>query len=129
VLNKVHIIGNLGQDPELNETTSGNKVTNLSVATNRVWFNKDKEKQEEVEWHRVTVFGKQAEACKEYLAKGRQVYVEGRIRTRKWEDKEGKERWTTEIIAENVKFLGGKGGGGGGRSDGPPPVDDDDLPF
>ncbi|MHC4647805.1 MAG: single-stranded DNA-binding protein [Planctomycetota bacterium] len=129
MLNKVHIIGNLGQDPELNETTSGNKVTNLSVATNRVWFNKDKEKQEEVEWHRVTVFGKQAEACKEYLAKGRQVYVEGRIRTRKWEDKEGKERWTTEIIAENVKFLGGKGGGGGGRSDGPPPVDDDDLPF
>jgi single-strand DNA-binding protein len=114
----------------MNETKAGHAVCNLSVATNRVWYNKDKEKQEETEWHRVVVFGKQAESCKEYLAKGRMVCVKGRIRTRKWEDKDGQDRWTTEVVAERVVFLGGgKGGSGGSRPDAPPPASDDDLPF
>ena len=131
MLNEVTLIGHLGQDPDVNETKTGHTVCNLSIATNRVWYDKDKNKQEETEWHRVVVFGKQAESCKEFLAKGRLVCVKGRIRTRKWEDKDGQERWSTEVVSDRVVFLGGgKGGSSGGkRSDGPPPMSDDELPF
>ena len=107
MINKVILVGNLGTDPELRATTNGTPVAELRVATSRFWFNKNNEKQEETQWHRVVVWGKQAQSCKEYLDKGRQVYVEGRLQTRKWEDKEGNTRFTTEIVAENVRFLGG----------------------
>ena len=121
-VNKVILIGNLGRDPELRNTQSGNPVCNLSVATTRVWKNKQtQKKQEETEWHRVTVFGAQAENCAQYLAKGRQVYVEGRLRTRAYDDKEGIKRYSTEVVADTVQFLGGKGehqGGGQGQRQG-----------
>ena len=127
------VVGNLGQDPELRSTDGGTSVCNFSVATNRVWYNKDKEKQEEVAWHNIVVWGKNAENCKEYLSKGRKVYIRGRMQTRSWEDKEGVKRYRTEIVAEDVKFLSGKedGGAGGstGRPDAPPPLSDDDIPF
>jgi single-strand DNA-binding protein len=131
MVNDVTIIGNLGQDPELRHTEKGTAVCTLSVATNRKWKNKDGDLQDDTQWHKVVVWDKQAESCNEYLSKGRQVYVRGRLQTRKWEDKEGVERWTTEIVAQEVKFLGSKdggGSGGGGRSEAPPPSDDD-LPF
>jgi single-strand DNA-binding protein len=154
-VNKVILVGNLGADPELKYTPSNRPVCNLSVATNEVWKDKQGQKQERVEWHRVNVWGDQAEHCSKYLAKGRMVYVEGRIQTRKWQDKEGKDRYTTEVVADRVVFLGGQGqgpgaegsgGGGGGGSkkrgwgeesqtpaaaDGPsgPPPSDDDIPF
>jgi len=124
-LNKVMIIGHLGQDPEINSTTSGTLVSSLSVATSY----KPKDGEQRTEWHRVTCFGKTAENCKEYLSKGSLVYVEGRLQTRKWQDKEGNDRYTTEIVAFSVIFLDKKGGSGGGRRDAPPPMDDDDLPF
>jgi single-strand DNA-binding protein len=131
MVNEAIIIGNLGQDPELRHTGSGTAVCSLSVATNRKWKNKDGELQDDTQWHKVVVWDKQAESCAEYLSKGRQVYVRGRLQTRDWEDKEGVKRYTTEIVAQEVKFLGGKdgGGSGGGRSDAPPPPGDDDLPF
>ena len=153
-VNKVILVGNLGADPELKYTPSNRPVCNLSVATNEVWKDKAGQKQERVEWHRVTVWGDQAEHCSKYLAKGRMVYVEGRIQTRSWDDKEGKKRYTTEVVADRVVFLGGQGpgaegagggGGGGGAkkrgwgeeaqtpaaADGPsgPPPSDDDIPF
>lgn len=125
-LNKVMIIGHLGHDPELNTTTSGTAVANLSVATSY----KPKDGEQRTEWHRVTCFGKTAENCGEYLAKGSLVYVEGRLQTRKWQDKQGNDRYTTEIAAFSVIFLDKKGSGsGGGRRDEPPPIDDSDLPF
>lgn len=131
--NKVFLIGNLGQDPDVNTTNSGNTVCNLSVATSRVWYDKENEKHEETEWHRVTVFGKQADSCKSYLKKGSKVSIEGRLQTRKWDDKDGNTRYTTEIVTERVIFLTpkgeGGGGSGGGRRDTPPPPTDDDLPF
>ena len=108
MLNKALIIGNLGSDPELRVTPSGQAVCNLSIATNRAWVNKQGEKQERTDWHRVVVWGKQAELCKEYLSKGRQVYIEGRMETRSFDDKDtGKKRYVTEIVAESVQFLGG----------------------
>lgn len=114
-LNKVMIIGNLGADPELRYTSNNQPVTTLSVATNEVWGGKDGgEKQERTEWHKVVVFGRTAENCANFLKKGRSVYVEGRIQTRDWEDKEGQKRYTTEIVANTVQFLSGDGGGGGG---------------
>lgn len=117
-VNKVILIGNLGADPELKYTPSNRPVCNLSVATNETWKNKEGEKQERVEWHRVQVWGDQAENCQKYLAKGRSVYIEGKLQTRSWEDKEGKKRYTTEIVAERVVFLGGGDGAsqsGGGK--------------
>jgi single-strand DNA-binding protein len=151
-VNKVILVGNLGADPELKYTPSNRPVCHLSVATNDVWKDKAGQKQERVEWHRVNVWGDQAEHCSKYLAKGRMVYVEGRIQTRKWQDKEGKDRYTTDVVADRVVFLGGQGpgaegssGGGGGSkkrgwgeesqtpaaADAPagPPPGDDDIPF
>lgn len=110
-VNKVILVGNLGADPELKYTPSGRPVCNLSVATNETWKkSKDGEKQERVEWHRVQVWGDQAENCQKYLAKGRSVYLEGKLQTRSWEDKDGKKRYTTEIVADRVVFLGGGDG-------------------
>ena len=157
-VNKVILIGNLGADPELKYTPSNRPVCHLSIATNEVWKDKNGQKQEKVEWHRVNVWGDSAEHCSKYLAKGRTVYVEGRLQTRSWDDKEGKKRYSTEVVADRVVFLGGQGpaaeggAGGGGRgkrgwgeespapaaADGPssaadapsgPPPGDDDIPF
>jgi single-strand DNA-binding protein len=118
-VNKVIVIGNLGRDPEVRYTPSGSAICNVSVATTRNWKNKDSgEKSEETEWHRVVFFDRLAEIAGEYLKKGRPVYVEGRLKTRKWQDKEGRDTYTTEIIAEQMQLLGGRegmGGGGGGE--------------
>lgn len=116
-LNKVIIIGNLTRDPEVRYAANGNAVCNFTVATNERWKDKSGEQQERTEFHRVVVWGRQAETCGEYLNKGRSVYVEGRLQTREWEDKEGNKRWTTEINADRVLFLGG-GGEGSGRGEG-----------
>ena len=107
MVNKVIIIGNLGADPETRESKTGNAVGNLRIATNERRKNRDGDWVDHTEWHRVTVFGKTAENCEKYLSKGRQVYVEGRIQTRKWQDKEGNDRYTTEIVADQVRFLSG----------------------
>jgi single-strand DNA-binding protein len=156
-VNKVILVGNLGADPELKYTPSNRPVCNLSIATNEVFKDKGGQRQERTEWHRVTVWGEQAENCSKYLAKGRMVYIEGRLQTRSWDDKtDGKKRYSTEIVADRVTFLGGgaeggaaggarKGGrswgdeggaqasGGGGAAEpeghGPPPPSDDDIPF
>jgi len=130
MVNKVILIGNLGADPELKTVSNGNSVAELRLATSRKWTDKTGQKQEDTQWHRVVVWGKQAEACGEYLAKGRQIFVEGRLQTREWEDRDGNKRWTTEVVAENVKFLGGKGGekkqsSGGSQSQ----FGDDEPPF
>jgi single-strand DNA-binding protein len=121
-VNKVIVVGNLGRDPEVRYTPNGNAVCNVSVATTRQWKNKDSgEKQEETEWHRVVFYDRLAEIAGEYLKKGRSVYVEGRLKTRKWQDKDGKDQYTTEIIAMEMQMLGGRegmgGGGGGGSSE------------
>ena len=106
-INKVIVLGNLGADPDARYMPNGNAVTNISVATSRSWKNKESgESNEETEWHRVVFFGRLAEIASEYLKKGSQVYVEGRIQTRKWEDKEGNDRWTTEIVANEMQMLG-----------------------
>jgi single-strand DNA-binding protein len=119
-INKVIIIGNLGRDPEVRYTPSGAAVCNLRVATTRNWKNRDSgERQEETEWHSVVLYDRQAEVAGEYLKKGRPVYIEGRLKTRKWQDKEGQDRYTTEIVADTMQLLGGRedgAGGGGGRS-------------
>ncbi|MBI4511063.1 MAG: single-stranded DNA-binding protein [Deltaproteobacteria bacterium] len=117
-VNKVILIGNLGADPELRYTPSGQAVCDLRMATNEAWTDKNGQKQERTEWHRVVFWGKPAEILKQYLAKGRQLYVEGRLQTRSWEDKEGNKRYSTEIIGTDFMFLGG--GGGGGSSGGGP---------
>ena len=113
-VNKVILIGNLGRDPETRYLPSGDAVTNISIATTEKWRDKGGEQQEHTEWHRVAFFGKTAEIAGEYLKKGSPVYVEGRIRTRKWQDKEsGQDRYSTEIVADRMQLLGGRGGGGG----------------
>ena len=113
-INKVILIGNLGRDPELRYTPSGSAVCNVSIATTRNWKNKDSgERVEETEWHRVVFYDRLAEIAGEYLKKGRPVYVEGRLKTRKWQDKEGKDNYTTEIVAEQMQMLGSREGGGG----------------
>jgi len=104
-VNKVIIVGRLGSDPEIRYTQQGVAVTNFNLATSENWVDKGGQKQERTEWHRIVVWGKMAETCSQYLAKGRQVYVEGRLQTRQWEDKEGGKRYTTEIIANTVQFL------------------------
>jgi single-strand DNA-binding protein len=114
-INKVIIIGNLGRDPEVRYTPSGSAVCNVSVATTRNWKDKSSgDKVEETEWHRVVFYDRLAEVAGEYLKKGRPVYVEGRLKTRKWQDKDGKDTYTTEIVAEQLQLLGGREGGGGG---------------
>ena len=111
-VNKVILVGNLGRDPETRYTTSGDAVTNIRVATTDTWKDKNGEKQERTEWHTVVFFGRQAEIAGEYLKKGRQVYVEGRLQTRKWQDKEGQDRYTTEIVADRMQMLGSREGSG-----------------
>jgi single-strand DNA-binding protein len=118
-INKVIIIGNLGKDPEVRYTPNGSAVCNITVATSRQWKDKNSgDKQEETEWHRIVFFDRMAEIAGEYLKKGRPVYVEGRLKTRKWTDKDGVEKYTTEIMAENMQLLGGREGGGGGGDEG-----------
>jgi len=119
-LNKVMLIGNLGADPEVRYGASGSAITNVRLATAESWRDKETgDQQERTEWHRVVFFGRLAEIAAEYLKKGSQVYVEGSIRTRKWTDKEGQEKYTTEIVANEMQMLGGRGGmGGGGGSPG-----------
>ena len=150
-INKAIVIGNLGVDPEIRYTQSGSAVCNLRVATHERWTGKDGEPGERTEWHNIVVFGKQAENCEKYLEKGRQVYVEGRLQTRKWEDRDGNDRYTTEIVANEMQMLDSRGsqdaGGGMGQGGGQPrqtqqpqrqpqpaqPVPDefpeDDIPF
>jgi single-strand DNA-binding protein len=111
-VNKVILVGNLGRDPELRYIQSGQAVANFSVATNEKWKDKEGNNQERTEWHRVIVWGKSAENCAQYLQKGRSVYIEGKLQTRDWEDREGNKRTTTEIVAQVVQFLGGRGGAG-----------------
>lgn len=106
-VNKVIIIGRLGQDPELKQTGSGQAVCTLNVATSENWKDRDGNRQERTEWHRIVIWGKQAENSAKYLAKGRQVYLEGRLQTRSWETPDGQKRYTTEIVASTVQFLGG----------------------
>ncbi len=138
-VNKAIIIGNLGSDPELRYTAGGQAVANFSVATTEKWRDKEGQNQENTEWHRVVLWARQAEVAKEYLKKGSSVYIEGRIQTRSYEDKDGNKRYTTEIVGQRMQFLGGRSGGGGGVDNGPsepPPAppgnidsEDDDLPF
>jgi single-strand DNA-binding protein len=147
-INKVIIVGNLGGDPETRYMPSGSAVTNLTVATNESWKDKQTgEQKDRTEWHKVAMFNRLAEIAAEYLRKGSQVYIEGKLRTRKWQDKSGQDRWTTEIIADEMQMLGGRGGAGGGGGGSAPmssgqdsgapsappqtgPDDfDDDIPF
>ncbi len=149
-INKVILVGNCGKDPETRYTPSGSAVTNISIATSEQWTDKQSgQKQERTEWHNVVFFNRLAEIAGEYLRKGSQIYVEGSLRTRKWQDKNGQDRYTTEIVANEMQMLGGRGGGGGGdyssssmndnrssssSSSAPQmaPVDDsfdDDIPF
>jgi single-strand DNA-binding protein len=125
-INKVFLIGNLGADPDMRYTPSGAGVCEMRIATNESWTHKSGQRQERTEWHKIVVWGKRAELCAKYLSKGRQCFVEGRLRTRSWEDKEGNKRYTTEIVATDVQFLGG-GSGKGGSSGGdfPPPAEPD----
>lgn len=114
-VNKVILVGNLGRDPEVRYMPSGDAMANLNLATTDSWKDKKSgDKQEKTEWHRVVMFGKTAEIAGEYLKKGSQVYIEGRLQTRKWTDKEGQERYTTEIVADRMQMLGSRGGGGEG---------------
>ena len=113
-VNKVILIGNLGRDPETRYMPDGGAITNISIATTETWKDKNGDKQEKTEWHRVAFFGKLAEIAGEYLKKGRSVYVEGRLKTRKWQDKDGVEKYTTEIIATDMQMLGSREGMGGG---------------
>ncbi len=130
MLNKVMLIGNLGADPELRQTSSGASVCEMRIATTESWFDKNaNERKEKTEWHRIIVWGKVGENCAKYLKKGRKAYVEGRIQTREWQDQSGNKRWTTEIVANNVQFLSPRGeGGGAGNYGGPPPPSDNDIP-
>ena len=116
-VNKVILIGNLGRDPETRYTTGGDAVTNLNIATTETWKDKAGEKQEKTEWHRVVLFGRQAEVAGEYLKKGRPVYIEGRLQTRKYTDKDGVEKYATEIVADRMQLLGGREGGSGGDTE------------
>jgi single-strand DNA-binding protein len=142
-VNKVILVGNLGSDPDVRFTQSGQAVAHFNIATTDSWTGKDGQQQERTEWHRIVVWGKTAENCGKYLSKGRQVYVEGRLQTRDWQDRDGNKRQTTEVVAQEVQFLGG-GGGSGARAgtpedsqpagapstgDGPGGPPEDDIPF
>src|SRR4051812_32635673 len=131
-VNKVILVGHLGADPDMRYTPSGQGVCELRLATSESWNDKNGQRQERTEWHRVVVWGKRAEVCSKYLAKGRQVFVEGRIQTRSYDDKEGHKRYITEIIAADVQFLGGGSRDGSSRGEskgdgGPPPPNDSDF--
>jgi len=143
-VNKVILVGNLGRDAELRYTPGGAAVASLNLATTEVWNDRNNQRQEKTEWHRVVLWGKQAESLQEYLTKGKQIYVEGRLQTRQWDDKDGNKRYTTEIKADRITLLGGGSGGRGaggtversgasmaGGMDEPPmePITDDDIPF
>lgn len=143
-VNKVIIVGNLGRDPEMRHMPNGDAVTNIAVATTESWKDKNSgEKKELTEWHRITFYRKLAEIAGQYLKKGSQVYIEGRLQTRKWTDKDGVERYTTEIIADTMQMLGGKQGGNANQNDDHAPASnacgsrptpnfsdmDDDIPF
>jgi len=149
-VNKVILVGNLGADPEVRYTAGGSAVTNLSLATSEQWKDKQTgERQERTEWHKVVLFGRLAEIAGEYLGKGRQVYVEGNLRTRKWQGQDGQDRYTTEVVAREMQMLGGRGSGGSASFDdaprpqprqqpassprtadtGPEEDFDDDIPF
>jgi len=147
-INKVILVGNLGQDPETRAMPSGSTVTNITLATNESWKDKQTgEQKDRTEWHKIAMFNRLAEIAAEYLRKGSQVYIEGKLRTRKWQDRDGNDRYTTEVIADEMQMLGGRGGGGGNYSSGggsgggskapsgggqsAPPADDfdDDIPF
>ena len=147
-LNKVMLIGNLGKDPEVRYTAAGTAVASFSVATSERFKNKNGEWEEKTEWQNVTLWARLAEIAGEYLSKGKTVYIEGRLQTRKWQDRDGKDRWTTEIVGEKMQMLSGRGegGGGGGGRGGARPADeggynggpsydepafnpDDDIPF
>ena len=145
MVNKVILVGNLGRDPEMRALPSGQQVANFSLATSRRYKDRDGNRKDETEWHNIVVFGKQAEIAGQYLTKGKMVFVEGRIQTRSWDDKEsGKKQYKTEIICDNFQMLGSKGdGGGGGQRDsgtsapsggghdggGGGDFQDDDIPF
>jgi single-strand DNA-binding protein len=116
-VNKVILLGNLGRDPETRYTTGGDAVTNLNIATSEQWKDKNGEKQERTEWHRVVLFGRQAEIAGEYLKKGRSVYIEGRLQTRKYTDKDGVEKYSTEIVADRMQLLGSGREGSGGEAE------------
>lgn len=134
-LNKALLIGNLGNDPELRYTQGGAAVLNLRIATSDSYKNKDGERVERTEWHTVNIWGKRGEALNKYLSKGSRIFVEGRIQTRKWEDRDGNNRYSTEVVATNIILLGGRRGGDGGepaQTNGSPDDglgDDDDIPF
>lgn len=139
-INKVILIGRLGADPEVKTVTGGNNVARLSLATSENWTDREGQRQERTEWHRIVVWGKLAELCGKYLTKGRQVYVEGRLQTRSWEDQQGQKKYTTEIVANTVQFLGSQNmqaqqGAGdndfGAQNFGPEPAFDnaDEIPF
>ena len=144
MVNKVILVGNLGRDPELRTTTSGQPVANFTMATSRKWKDRDGQRHEDTEWHTIVCWGRQAEIAGQYLTKGKQIYVEGRIQTRSWDDRQsGEKKYRTEIICDNFQMLGSRGSGGGGgdfggggdRYSGPsessPPAApaDDDIPF
>ncbi len=149
MVNKVILIGNLGRDPEVRSTPSGQPVASFTLATSRRWKDKNGQRQEQTEWHQIVVWGKQAEIAGQYLTKGKQIFLEGRLQTRSWDDRQtGEKRYRTEVVCENFQMLGSRGGGGGGgdfEPGGPPPggggydeggsgggggdLDDDDIPF
>ena len=138
-LNKVMLIGNLGKDPEVRYTASGQAVASFSLATSEKFKGKSGEWEERTEWHNITLWGKLAEIAGEYLSKGKTAYIEGRLQTRKWQDKNGNDRYTTEIVGDKMQMLSPKGerrgddsasgSAGGGSYDEPPPFQDDDIPF
>lgn len=139
-VNKVILIGNLGRDPEIRYTKDGRAVATLNIATTETWNDQSGQRQERTEWHRVVLWGKQAEVAKEYLAKGRQVYIEGKLQTRSWDDREGNKRYTTEVRADQMIMLGGRGEPPAEREPaGPPPASapeeppfqatEEDVPF
>jgi single-strand DNA-binding protein len=142
-VNKVILVGNLGKDPEVRFTPSGRAVAKFSLATTDSWTDQESARQERTEWHNIVVWGKQAELCGQYLSKGRQAYIEGAIRSRSYDDKEGNKRYITEIVAQRIQFLGGGGGGGRGAAaaaggvgaesfdefGGAPMPAEDDVPF
>jgi single-strand DNA-binding protein len=129
-VNKAILVGNLGSDPEMRYTPSGQGVCEFRVATNESWNDKNGQRQERTEWHRIVVWGKRAEVCSKYLSKGRSVYVEGRIQTRTYDDKEGNKRYITEIVAQDVQFLGGGGREDrGSKGSEPPPPSDGDFGY
>ena len=135
-VNKVILVGNLGADPEVRYSSTGTPVTTFRIATSENWTNKDGQRETRTEWHRIVTFGKLGEICAEYLSKGKQIYVEGRLRTRSWEDRYGNKRWITEVVAQTIVMLGTAPEQGRGLPpEVPPPPeevsppDEDDIPF